>query len=37
MKSRFVTKNSYDYSEAIHENYVYGFRGVCFKLGYGEV
>ena len=35
--SRFVTKNSYDYSEAIHENYVYGFRGVCFKLGYGEV
>ena len=35
--SRFVTKPSYDYSETIHENNVYGFRGVCFKLGYGEV
>lgn len=35
--SRFVTKPSYDYSEAIHGNYVYGLRGVCFKLGYGEV
>lgn|GEM_PF-6873456 len=34
---RFVTKPSYDYSETIHENNMYGFRGVCFKLGYGEV
>ena len=35
--SRFATKPSYDYSEAMHENYVYGIRVVCIKLGHGEV
>ncbi len=35
--SRFVTKTSYDNIEAMHYNYVYGFRGVCGNFGYGEV
>ncbi len=35
--SRFVTGNTYDYSEAIHDYKVYGIRVVCIKSGYGEV